>query len=135
MPEVVSHRLLLTLRTPDSSRLRIQSLSYRPPGLPGKDYFRTTVFFSRQLCNLACRYLIAWMVSTISRRECIHQTTLIVTLRQISVRSCSDCFTVGERKLCGSMTSALTTDSKVCDRALIFSQRSSLQCPHIAGQS
>ena len=27
----------------------------------------------------------------------------MVTLRQISVRSCSDCFTEGERKLCGSM--------------------------------
>ena len=64
-----------TLRAQDWSRLRIQSLLYRSQGPLGKDYFRTTIFFSRQLCNLACRYLIG-MVITISRRECIHQTTL-----------------------------------------------------------
>ena len=65
----------ITLQAQDSLRLRIQLLPYRPPGLSGKDYFRTTVFFSRQLCNLACCYLIGWS-GTISRRECIHQTTL-----------------------------------------------------------
>ena len=64
-----------TLRAPDSPLLRIQSLPYRPPGLPGKDYFRTTVFFSRQLCNLACRVLIGWWKDYFSP-ECIHRTTL-----------------------------------------------------------
>ena len=48
-----------TLRARDSSLLRIQSLLYRPPGLPGKDYFRTTVFFPANFVTL-CRDLIEW---------------------------------------------------------------------------
>ena len=47
-----------TLRAQDSSRLRIQSLPYRPPGLPGKDYFRTTVFFPANFVTLLA---VVWL--------------------------------------------------------------------------
>ena len=40
----------------------------------GKDYFRTTIFFPANF--VTCLPLSDWMVSTISRRERIHQTTL-----------------------------------------------------------
>ena len=65
----------VTLRAQDWSRLRIQSLLYRSHGPLGKDYFRTTIFFPANFVTLLA-VIHDWMVSTISRRERIHQTTL-----------------------------------------------------------
>ena len=45
-------RLYFTPRAEDSSLLRIQLLLYRPPGLPGREYFRTTVFFPANFVTL-----------------------------------------------------------------------------------
>ena len=41
-----------TLRAQDWWRLRIQSLLYRSRGPPGKDYFRTTIFFPANFVTL-----------------------------------------------------------------------------------
>ena len=50
-------------------------------GCRERDCFRKTVFFSGQLCNLACRCLIGWW-GTISRQECIRQTTLNCNIKR-----------------------------------------------------
>ena len=94
--------VLPTLRAQDSSHLRIQLLPYRPPGLPGKDYFRTTVSFPTNFVTLLA---VIWLDGEhyFSAGTYTPNNIKLYTLRQISVWSCSDCFTEGDRKLRGSM--------------------------------
>ena len=63
-----------TLRAQDWSRLRTQSLLYRSQGPLGRTTLGRRYFFPPTL--YPCLPLSDWMVSTISRRERIHQTTL-----------------------------------------------------------
>ena len=57
--------------SPNPSRCHISAARAAAKG----DYFRTLVFFPRQLYNLACRNLIeCWGI--ISRLECVHRRTL-----------------------------------------------------------
>ena len=94
--------VLGTLRVRDSPLLRIQSLQYRLQGLLGKGLLSNDSTFSRQLCNLVCRNLIGWW-AIISRRECIHRTTLNCNITRNISSILQWRFTERERKLHGSM--------------------------------